>query len=81
MRFEDWWEQLPDREQRVIGYNNAKFVWNEHRRLAASTVFLDEFSFCDSSNEVIIFNGDGEGGRFNKKDFEEAVRKFFNDNF
>lgn len=79
--FNYWWASLMSAEHKTIGYNNAKFVWNEARQEAASTLYLDDFSLCGSGDEVIIMHSSGEGGRFKKKDFEDAVRKFFNDNF
>ena|GEM_PF-3934115 len=81
MRFDDWWNTLTVAEQKLMGHNVAQFVWNEARREAASTLYLDDFSLCSSGDEMIIMHSSGEGGRFNKKDFEEAVHKFFNDNF
>lgn len=29
MTFEEWWASLTEKEQRVIGINNAKFVWQK----------------------------------------------------
>ena len=31
--------------------------------------------------KICIWRDDGEGGEFNIKDFEEAIRKFYEDNF
>jgi hypothetical protein len=28
MKFDDWWAGLTQAEQKMIGVNNAKFVWN-----------------------------------------------------
>lgn len=28
MTFDAWWETLTDAERRLLGENNAKFVWN-----------------------------------------------------
>lgn len=81
MTFDDWWNALTVAEQKLMGYNVALFVWNEARQEAASTLYLDDFSLCSSGDEMIIMHSSGEGGRFNKKAFEEAIRKFFNDNF
>jgi len=30
--FDAWWSTLTDQEQKVIGVNNARFVWNEAAR-------------------------------------------------
>ena len=81
MNFDDWWASLMSAEHKTLGYNNAKFVWNEARREAASTLYLDDFSLCSSGDEVIIMHSSGEGGRFDKKKFEEAVREFYNKHF
>lgn len=81
MNFDDWWASLMSAEHKTLGYNNAKFVWNEARQEAASTLYLDDFSLCSSGDKVIIMHSSGEGGSFYKKAFEEVVRKFFNDNF
>jgi hypothetical protein len=35
MTFEQWWEDLTTREQHVIGYSNAKFVWDQARESCA----------------------------------------------
>lgn len=29
MTFNDWWSTLTDKEQRAIGVNNARFVWQQ----------------------------------------------------
>ncbi len=32
MTFEQWWGRLTQKEQAMIGLNNAKFVWNEAQK-------------------------------------------------
>jgi hypothetical protein len=32
MTFEQWWGRLTQKEQTMIGLNNAKFVWNEAQK-------------------------------------------------
>jgi hypothetical protein len=32
MKFEQWWDRLTQKEQTMIGLNNAKFVWNEAQK-------------------------------------------------
>jgi hypothetical protein len=32
MTFEQWWDRLTQKEQTMIGLNNAKFVWNEAQK-------------------------------------------------
>lgn len=85
MMFEDWWANISPAEQKLIGINNAYFVWTEARRQAPSILFLNGFHLCRSDDELIIMrsNGprEGEGGRFNLKEFEEMVNEFFNKNF
>jgi hypothetical protein len=83
--FDDWWAKLSAAEQKLIGMNNAVFVWNEARRQAPSVLFLDSFQLCRSGDELIIMRSsgpsDGEGGRFSLKEFEDAVNEFFNERF
>ena len=85
MTFEDWWAGISPSEQKLIGLNNAYFVWSEARKLATSALFLDGFSLCRGENEIIIMRNTGpaagEGGRFNLKEFEAAVDEFFKKNF
>jgi hypothetical protein len=79
--FEDWWAKLSPAEQKMIGVNNAKFVWEEARRQAPSTLYLNGFQVCRIEDDLIIMSTNGEGGRFNMQEFEDVVRDFFNKNF
>lgn len=29
MTFEEWWESITDAERKMLGQNNAKFVWDQ----------------------------------------------------
>lgn len=85
MMFEQWWANISPAEQKLIGINNAYFVWTEARRQAPSALFLDSFELCRSDDELFILriNGpnEGDGGRFSLKEFEVVVNEFFNKNF
>lgn len=85
MTFEDWWAGISPSEQKLIGINNAYFVWSEARKLSTSALFLNDFSLCRSEGEIIIMRNSGpavgEGGRFSLKAFEKAIDAFYNEHF
>lgn len=49
MNFDAWWATLTDKEQNVIGLNNARFVWN-----AAALAFAKE---CEQQAEFALQAG------------------------
>lgn len=81
MNFEQWWEQLPVVERKIIGRSNAEFVWNESRKQRPDVLFLPNFSISSMKDSVIIMCASGEGGTFDMQEFEDAVRKFFAEKF
>lgn len=38
MTFEDWWDKLSAPEQKMIGVNNARFVWQECQKYTLMTI-------------------------------------------
>ena len=38
MNFTEWWSQLTNAEQKVIGETNAKFVWEECQKYTLMTI-------------------------------------------
>lgn len=38
MTFTEWWEQLTKAERKVMGENNAKFVWEECQKYTLMTI-------------------------------------------
>jgi hypothetical protein len=47
MTFEQWWKDLTTREQHVIGYSNAQFVW-EQARDACALILEQNAMACDN---------------------------------
>lgn len=48
------------------------------------TFTIGEFNISydkDDENRIWIYHFTGEGGGFNKKEFEKVISKFYNDNF
>ena len=43
--------------------------------------FIIQTSYGDAEANIGIYRLGGEGGDFSKSDFEELVRKFYEDNF
>ena len=81
MTFEDWWAKLPTAEQKLIGINNARFVWEEAQKNSINMLRLPTFVGCESGKDIIITSNSGEGGVFGRLAFDVAVGKFFADNF
>jgi len=38
MTFDDWWDKLSKPEQKLLGVNNAKFVWEECQKYTLMTI-------------------------------------------
>jgi hypothetical protein len=81
MTFEEWWAQLPTSEQKLLGKNNAKFVWEEAQKNHINMLTLPSFVIGRHADTVSIMSFHGEGGTFNTKEFDNAVSRFFAEKF
>jgi hypothetical protein len=81
MTFEEWWGQLPPQEQKLLGINNARFVWDEAQKNMKGVLSLPHFMLSRFDEKVAIMSHYGEGGMFPVDAFDDAVSKFFADNF
>ena len=43
MTFAEWWESLPPAEQKLLGVNNASFVWAEAQKNMTNVLALPNF--------------------------------------
>ena len=43
MTFEEWWNTISDAEQKLIGINNARFVWGEAHKNRVNILALIGF--------------------------------------
>jgi hypothetical protein len=81
MIFEEWWAQLPTAEQKLIGINNAKFVWEESQKNSVNMLTLPNYMLGRTKDKVIIMSFHGEGGSFDLEAFDKAVSQFYAENF
>ena len=81
MTFEEWWGALPAAEQKLIGINNARFVWGEAQKHRVNILALPSFTIARFDDSVTIMSHHGEGGVFDLQQFDSAVSKFFAENF
>ena len=81
MTFEDWWAKLPTVEQKLLGKNNAKFVWDESRVHSVNMITTPNYMLSRSNDKVVIMSFHGEGGTFDLNAFDKAVSQFYSDNF
>ena len=81
MTFDAWWDALPPAEQKLIGKNNAKFVWNESRANSLNMLTLPNYTVGRTKDKVVIMSFHGEGGSFDLDAFDKAVSQFFAENF
>jgi hypothetical protein len=81
MTFEDWWAVLPTSEQKLLGMNNARFVWQEAQKNQVTIIALPNFTVARFNDKVALMSHYGEGGMFDVHAFDAAVSKFFADNF
>jgi hypothetical protein len=81
MMFEDWWGQLSTAEQKMLGKNNAKFVWEEARAHNLNMLTLPNYMISRTKDKAVIMSFHGEGGSFNLDAFDKAVSQFFAENF
>lgn len=81
MKFEEWWNNVSDAEKKLIGINNARFVWEEAQRANVNVIALPNFSLARFGNSIAIMSVHGEGGSFDVNDFDKAVGQFFAEKF
>ena len=81
MTFEAWWAALPTAEQKLLGKNNANFIWDESRKHSVNMITLPSFVISRHGDVVSIMSFHGEGGAFDTKEFDDAVSKFFAEKF
>lgn len=81
MTFEQWWEQLPPAEQKLLGINNARFVWDEAQKNMIGVLSLPSFLLSRFEDKVAIMSHYGEGGTFPVNEFDATVSKFFAEKF
>ena len=81
MTFEEWWAQLPTAEQKLLGINNARFVWSEAQKNFKSILSLPNFMVSRFGDKLAIMSHYGEGGMFDVDAFDGAVSKFFAEKF
>jgi hypothetical protein len=81
MTFEAWWAALPTAEQKLLGKNNAHFVWEEAQKNTVNMITLPNFVIGRHGDTVSIMSFHGEGGTFDTKEFDDAVSKFFAEKF
>jgi hypothetical protein len=81
MTFDDWWEQLPTAEQKLIGINNARFVWQEAQKNQIHIMALPNFTMSRMRDKIAIMSHHGEGGTFDINEFDKAVSQFFAEKF
>ncbi len=81
MTFDAWWAKLPTAEQKLIGINNARFVWEEAQKNSINMITLPNFIIGRFGDKVSLMTLHGEGGLFDIKEFEDAVAKFYAEKF
>ena len=81
MTFEAWWAALPTAEQKLLGHNNAKFVWEEAQKNTINMITLPNFIVGRHKDGISIMSFHGEGGIFNLYEFDKAVSQFFAEKF
>jgi hypothetical protein len=81
MTFEEWWGNLSDAEQKLIGINNARFVWEEAQKTKINVIALPNYTMARFGNKIAIMSTNGEGGAFDIYEFDKAVSQFFAEKF
>jgi hypothetical protein len=81
VRFAEWWSTISDAEQKLIGINNAKFVWEEAQKMQVTVIALPSYSLARFGDKIAIMASHGEGGAFDIHEFDKAVGQFFAEKF
>jgi len=81
MTFKEWWGTISDAKQKLIGINNARFVWEEAQKNRVNILALPTFTMARFGDRITIMSHHGEGGDFDLQKFDSAVGKFFAENF
>ena len=83
MSFEDWWSQLTETEQKVLGFTNAKFVWQEGQKHGDFEVHIAGWVLTRGSRPGMIWisAAGGEGGDFHIHELAQAIGKFYGEKF
>lgn len=81
MTFAEWWESLPPAEQKLLGVNNASFVWAEAQKNMTNVLALPNFILSRFGEQIAIMSRHGEGGAFHTEEFDHAVSRFFAEKF
>ena len=94
--FKRWWDELSAPEQKMLGFNNALFVWQSaiesqesfHEGFAqgrAHTHRLQicgwELSDCSQPGMTWISASNGEGGEFKNHELALVIGKFYAEKF
>jgi hypothetical protein len=81
MKFEEWWGTISDAEQKLIGINNARFVWEEAQKTNLNVIALPNYTMARFGDKIAIMSTHGEGGAFDIYEFDKAVGQFFAEKF
>lgn len=81
MSFDEWWNNISDAEKKLIGINNARFVWEEAKKTHIAVIALPNYTMARFGNHITIMSHHGEGGAFDIHEFDKAVGQFFAEKF